>query len=234
MTIGIYALSWEEQDLIYIGQSVNIESRFKKHLRLLCFNNHFNHRVQTTYKLYGKPVLFILEICLEDELNYKEYYWFKEFNNTLNIAVPGEPGGGKSWRNSNAKYSKIKLLRVFSRLVSGKLSFSEIAIKEQVSKSLLDHILSGDNHTWIKDSYPDEFIKAKEYATNRKQFNDRGGRPIIGSTRIIYLINSDLNKLEKINNICEFCRTNNLHQSAISLLIKRQRQSHKGWKLYTP
>ena len=35
MTMGIYALYWQEQDLIYIGQSKEIERRFKDHLREL-------------------------------------------------------------------------------------------------------------------------------------------------------------------------------------------------------
>jgi predicted GIY-YIG superfamily endonuclease len=72
MTIGIYALYWEEQDLIYIGESDNIERRFKEHLKMLETNKHFNYRVQEVYNTYGLPLFQILEECHINELKIKE------------------------------------------------------------------------------------------------------------------------------------------------------------------
>lgn len=60
MTIGIYSLYWEEQDLIYIGQSQNIERRFTEHLYKLKNNTHTNYKVQKAYITYGLPSTNIL------------------------------------------------------------------------------------------------------------------------------------------------------------------------------
>lgn len=80
MAIGIYALYWEEQDLIYIGQSQNIERRFSEHIYKLTNTKHTNYKVQNAYNLYGLPVLNILEQCEISELNTLEISYTKEFN----------------------------------------------------------------------------------------------------------------------------------------------------------
>lgn len=55
MTIGIYALYWEEQDLVYVGQSQDIARRFTEHKRKLKNTSHTNYKVQAAYNLYGIP-----------------------------------------------------------------------------------------------------------------------------------------------------------------------------------
>ena len=44
MTTGIYALYWEEQDLIYIGKAQKIEKRFKDHLSKLISGKEKYHK----------------------------------------------------------------------------------------------------------------------------------------------------------------------------------------------
>lgn len=81
MTIGVYALYWEDPDLVYVGKSQNIESAFKaRHCRKAELNLHSNYKVQEAYNLYGKPLLIILDVCPVSELDILEIFWTKELN----------------------------------------------------------------------------------------------------------------------------------------------------------
>lgn len=163
MAIGIYALYWQEHDLVYIGQSQNIEARFKEHLNKMSKNIHTNYKVQNSYNLYGKPELVILEEANLDKLNDLEILWTKEFdsiNNGLNIIEAGQVGWGV---NSNAsKYTKRQILKVFSLLYRTDLPFTAIARKCGVSESLPNDIAKGRTHKWLKEVYPDKWAKASK------------------------------------------------------------------------
>ena len=92
MTIGIYALYWEEPDLVYIGQSKDIEARFYEHERLLKVGKHPNYKVNRAYNNYGLPEFFIIEKCGLNELNNLEIKWMAEcssLENGLNITREG-------------------------------------------------------------------------------------------------------------------------------------------------
>lgn len=159
MTIGIYALYWAKPDLIYIGQSQNIERRFKEHISKLNKNLHSNYKVQQIYNECGLPELVLLEESSVENLNNLEIYWTKEFdsiNKGLNIIEAGQVGWGV---NSNAsKYTKWQILKVIS-LLSKKLDWSipEISKRVKVPICILQDIQSGRNHTWIGQKYPDRY-----------------------------------------------------------------------------
>lgn len=161
MTIGIYALYWQEQDLIYVGQSQSIEDRFKEHIRKLKSIKHSNYKVQNTFNSYGEPNLVIVQECLVNDLNELEIYWTKEFNsinNGLNIIEAGKVGWGV---NSNAsKYTKRQILKVFSLLINRfDLSQEDIALRCKVSTSVCADIQISRNHLWLKENYPDKHLK---------------------------------------------------------------------------
>lgn len=157
MTIGIYSLYWEEPDLIYIGQSQNIERRYKEHLNLLIRNKHYNYKVQEAYIKYGLPMHTVLEVCSLSELNSAEVYWTSEFNNLLNIADPGEIMSSSSSRHK--KYSKIQVLRVFSYLYKNHVSIEDIALKTKVSIHTVKQISAGYKHIWLKGAYLKKYLK---------------------------------------------------------------------------
>lgn len=89
MTVGIYALYWEEQDLVYIGQSSRLEARHKEHLVDLSQKIHSNYKVQESYNSYGEPKHIIIEYCKIEELDALEIYWTNEFNslNPLRVLI---------------------------------------------------------------------------------------------------------------------------------------------------
>lgn len=70
MTTGIYQIVNETNGKKYIGSSINIESRYKRHISYLRNCIHPNKKLQNAVNKYGldKFHLKILEVCESDEL----------------------------------------------------------------------------------------------------------------------------------------------------------------------
>jgi len=170
MTIGIYSLYWEEPDLIYIGQSQNIEQRFIIHLRSMNNKSHFNYKVQDTYNKYGEPQTSILEVCTQSELNNLEIYYIAEFTGILNITEGGNSPQGVSARNS--KYSKIQILKVFSLLYKGLHTVKSIADKLKVPTHTINDIKEGRSHIWLQVCFPEKYLLMRNLADNYCSIKD--------------------------------------------------------------
>ena len=153
--IGIYALWFEKSDQVYIGQSIDIQKRYRKHKHLLKYNKHPNHKITKEYNLFGVPELIILEECLIEHLNDLEIEYIKEYDsikNGLNIIEGGDSGNGTN--SATSKYSRYKILRIFVRLAKTNDPQLFISKVESVPKSLVYAIKNGNNHLWLKESYP--------------------------------------------------------------------------------
>lgn len=165
MTVGVYALYWEEQDLVYIGQSINIEKRYKNHINLLSNSRHSNYKVQESYRLYGRPTLYIIETCSTIELNSKEITWTKEFdslNNGLNIVEAGNalvssPG------HIARKYTEEQTTTAFKYLSADKFhSRKDIANITKISIDTIKRIATGAQHKWLRQKYPEKYNRMLE------------------------------------------------------------------------
>ena len=71
MTCGIYKLNFNNTEKVYIGQSIDIESRFSKHKSALS-RGVAAPKLQAAHTLYGIPNLEILTECAISELNSYE------------------------------------------------------------------------------------------------------------------------------------------------------------------
>ena len=83
--IGIYKIENKVNGKIYIGQSVNIENRWKQHMRELNKSSHKNQHLLSSWKKYGKENFEFSVICTcnSDELDEKEIYYidlYKTYN----------------------------------------------------------------------------------------------------------------------------------------------------------
>lgn len=228
MTSGIYALWWSEKDLIYIGQAINIEKRFKDHLYRMKTNGHSNYKVQKAYTEYGIPELVILEKSTLENLNNLEIQWTKEFDSItygLNIIEGGMVGHGT---NANASvYSKLQILKAFRLLYSTKLPYKDITSITGVEYDTLYSIIAAKSHRWILDKYPRLWKRIEP-----REFDKRS---IIG--KLITLV--DPNKQQyTVDNLAEFSRT--YYDSAeeaeklrkgLSKLRSGILKSYKGWQL---
>lgn len=170
MTVGIYALYWEEQDLIYIGQSRDIHTRTNRHLSDLRKLGHINEKLQKAYNDYGKPSVHLLHECKEAELEKLERSYILEFDSMRNgLNKTNGSGSVSGTDHGSSKYSRIKILRVFSLLIRTNKSLAEIADRAKVNYYLVVTIKNGKGHFWLKDTWPDLYALLQDPANERNR-----------------------------------------------------------------
>lgn len=231
MTCGIYILKFIGTDKVYVGQSENIEYRYKKHLQRLKRGDH-NYKMQQAYKEYGLPDLEILIPDLsKDELNSNEYEAFKIYDsisNGFNIAEqPSIHGNGEL--NPGSKYSNEKIVEVLFLLININNTYKQIQALTGVSESTIRHIANQEAHLWLKEKYPSEYTQLQSLsgkrAVGKNTAIDRG---------IIYpTILSPTGQEYNVTNVAAFAKEHGLDSSCLAKVLKRRPKyaSHKDWKL---
>ena len=118
MGCGIYKIENLKNGKIYIGSSVNLESREYKHFWMLERNNHDNEYLQNSYNKYGKDSFKfeIIEECDESLLIEKENYYIDIYkSNTLeygyNLAKVNEFRRNNYNDEVKVKLSKYNLIK---------------------------------------------------------------------------------------------------------------------------
>ena len=79
---GIYCIENLSNSKKYIGQSVNISDRWKKHISELNKGSHHNDYLQKAWNKYGKNEFkfYVLEYCPTDKLDEKEIYYIDYYD----------------------------------------------------------------------------------------------------------------------------------------------------------
>lgn len=97
MTCGIYLISNLINNKIYVGQSINIEKRWRQHKRELRNNIHENKKLQNAWNKYGEEnfEFSIACECEEKQLNTLEQYYVFSLESYLskggyNISLGGD------------------------------------------------------------------------------------------------------------------------------------------------
>lgn len=125
MSIGIYKIT-SPSGKVYIGQSTNIEKRWKYYLSLNCKNQI---KLFNSLKKYGpgNHKFEIIEECSENVLEEREIYW-GHICNTLNDGLNLRLG------NKRGKWSKETLIKM-SKSQSGKIKgdYHTDEFKEKIS-----------------------------------------------------------------------------------------------------
>lgn len=228
MTVGIYSLYWEEQDLVYVGQSQNINRRFSEHKRLMTNRSHTNYRVQEAYNLYGLPKLIILQQCNIEDCNNLEILWTRELNSlaSLNTVEAGQVGYG---HNSNAsKYSKLQILLVFRLLyLSSDLLYADISKLIGVPVTFIRDINRGNSHLWLRTKYPNSYKKMLDNFPLRNS----NSRSRTANPRDSIILISPAGMEYEVRNVAQFCREHELYRNGINRVILKQRPHHCGWIL---
>jgi group I intron endonuclease len=96
--IGIYKIT-NPEGKIYIGQSIDIDRRFKEYKRLQ--KRSAGRKIMSSLKKFGseKHTFEIIEECLITQLHEREYYWKKYYasvENGLNCDYFDNSGGPRS------------------------------------------------------------------------------------------------------------------------------------------
>lgn len=99
MSIGIYKIENKNNNQCYIGQSIDIERRWKTHLQPCIYANPFsesyNYKLYVAFRKYGVEsfIFSIIELCEREQLNEREQYWIKHYdsyNTGYNMTIGGE------------------------------------------------------------------------------------------------------------------------------------------------
>ena len=79
---GIYCIENLITHKKYIGQSVNIKDRWRRHISELNNNYHHNDYLQKSWNKYGEDnfEFYVLEYCSKEDLNKKEDYYINKYN----------------------------------------------------------------------------------------------------------------------------------------------------------
>lgn len=108
--IGIYAII-HTSGKAYVGQSINVESRFYGHKRRLTKGTHHCVRLQRAWNKYGpsqfefKPLLS----CAKADLNYFEEYMFKEYELYNSLLQAGTGNYPRKIGASHSAETKAKI-----------------------------------------------------------------------------------------------------------------------------
>lgn len=232
MTIGIYLLSYNDYEHVYVGQSVNIELRIVKHNSLLRHNKHYNHKLTNLYNLHGVPVTNIIEICQIKELNHKENTWIQEFdsyNNGINLRTI-ELTSNKGAKHSQAKFSEEQIIDVFELLLDPYNLVKDISSCTEVSEGMVSMIACGQSHRWLEERFPDRYkLLLSIVGLRRVQGQSARGKGIVYPT----IIDPYGNEYSNIENAKAFAEKHKLCYSQLSKVLKRFNGavSVKGWKL---
>lgn len=129
---GIYCIENLVNGKKYIGQSVNIYDRWKKHVNALNNHCHDNDYLQKSWDKYGANnfKFYILEICDANKLNGREVYYIEKYdtlnrNKGYNIAAGGNQNG---------------------------LSLEH---RKRISDALIGHVLSEDTKRKVSEHHAD-------------------------------------------------------------------------------
>ena len=231
MTIGIYKLNFANTSECYIGQSVNIEVRYKQHLNLLKLGKS-SKKLQKAFLDYGTPELFILLECSKEELNSSEAEAIEIFNSVILGFNTCSTAGGTSQiygeDHGNAVYSNLAIKEVLKNLVYRlDCTLGEISDLTGVSKSVISGISCLQQHKWLQEDLPIEYNLLVDIFTKhiRRDSTKRGLKvppfSIISPEGVVHLV----------ENIRQFAQIYNLDFRHLSKLRTGERKSHKSWKL---
>ena len=114
---GIYRIENLINHKSYIGQSVDIYTRWMSHKWELNTGHHKNIHLLRAWRKYGEDnfEFTILEECNENELNNQEIYWIDYYNacnNGYNQTRGGDGCLGKIWTNEEREKKSRPILQI--------------------------------------------------------------------------------------------------------------------------
>lgn len=236
MTTGIYKLNFGNNEAFYIGQSLNIEQRYKSHCTSMRCGTS-TKKLNSAFKSYGLPTLEILLECEEFELDSNETAAIEVFcADTLGLNTMSSHGHRSNLRGQsagNAKYSNEIIEEAFNYLVFTDKTHKEIQEILGMSRGALADISSGAAHTWLKDKFPEEYSLLEAKKLNRRKtsiIKSKGGAKVMDKYP---LLESPSGEVFQVTLLREFCRQHDLNHGSIGQVLRGKKQAYKGWKLFT-
>lgn len=224
---GIYCIF--NSKYYYVGQSKDIQKRWRLHLNKCRKNKHENEFVQNVYNKYIEidPYRFcILELCCESELTNRETFWIKKYKQDhlecMNIKDPGDT----SSRSSDPRMKWIYQFDKNGNLLNRWYGIPTASINAGVSEPLIASCLQnrskhGAGFIW---SY-NENINLEDYAIYHK--GDAKYVPRRTKCVLQFSINGEF--IKKWNSIIEASEQLGIDRGSITHVCKRELGSTGGY-----
>jgi len=233
MNSGIYKITCNATNKMYIGSSINIQIRVGKHKKQLCKNTHHNKYLQNAWNKYGEENFkfeTIETVVKETEelsnlLEARENYWISYYNSSNNeigfnlYQYARKPLGYKYSKEIIQK--RIERNKKYGTFWMGKKHTEETKRKISIgnkNKTLTDQT---KNKLRLSKIGTKSAIETKEKISNAtKGINNP--RAILNEEQVI-----QIRKMYKEKNmtIIEICKLFNVGWSAISNIVK-----YKSWR----
>lgn len=208
--VGIYSITNSINNKRYIGQSIDIETRWKNH-RNTAFNPNdasYNYPLYKAIRKYGlKNFKFeVLEECNMNELNNKEIFYIFKYNSTKNGY--NQTDGGNNICDRYYKISQSDLIEIINLLRNPYIRMQSIADKYNVGLDTISEINNGKTRRIDKLIYPIRPQRKNTYCC------DCGVKIRNGSLRCCRCFNISQRKVKRPtkNELIEMLRTSNLTQ----------------------
>jgi len=162
--IGIYKITNTVNNKVYIGQSIDIETRWKNHKKEY-------HREDLVYLAIQKHGLEsfkfeVLELCLPEELNDKEKQYIREYESDM-IGYNILPGGQQNYGENNPMAKLKEEDVIFIRKLYA--SQTEITKRELYNKYFKDKVgWRGFEKAWSGETW--KYIMPEVYSEENKNF----------------------------------------------------------------
>ena len=206
--IGIYKIT-SPSGKVYIGQSINIEKRWKLHKGM--YYSHGISKIYNSLKKYGPEnhKFEIIEECSIEQLDEREIYWVNYYNSIkegLNISLGGE--GGNMTEETKQKISKAKK--------------DHICYQNPERGNKISQKLKGRKHIWIKG-------KEKQ---GLKQENKFKQHLIKLHSKPIIQMDKHNNIIKEYSSILEASNHTLIHRENIGSVLRRKTKTAGGfiWK----
>ena len=166
--IGIYKITNRINNHAYIGQSKNIEARWKQEIKNSRFetSNSYDYPLSRAFRKYGVDnfTFEVIEECLPEELNEKEKYYIQIYNTTVPYGYNQTLGG---YSAVSVKLTLEQVEEITTLLKTTKMKYQDIGRIFGVSENMICGINTG--YYWNRNiDYP---IRTKEKIIKEKNLN---------------------------------------------------------------
>lgn len=193
--IGIYKIQNLLTGEIYIGQSKNIEQRFKEHIY------HADSYIDQEIFEIGKEFFSfeIVEICNVDQLDSKEQYYINFYHSNIegygyNLVKGGQHNIGES--NGNVKLTEVDVYNIREAYKNHERKFEVYKKYEHIiSKSYFSSIWEGISWKHVHyDVYTKENLEYYKFGTS---IGENSTKAIFTNEEVLYLRKRYVNETAK-------------------------------------
>lgn len=126
---GVYSISLPD-GRSYIGSSVEICKRWRRHKLQLNKGNHHAKHLQNAWRKYGEGQFEfkVIELCGKESLRVREQYWMDQLKPVFNFLVTA----GSWYGSKHSEESKLKMAEAGRKAQTGRKHSEESKLKRSI------------------------------------------------------------------------------------------------------